>query len=86
MVKLYRSAACIGSGNLLRQLRVVRMARCRGDHMAAYDAGEAQVTDDVEDLVAHELILEVERIEPAFIVVDDDVLERAAEAEAADAE
>ena len=42
--------------------------------MAADDAGKAQVADDVEDLVAHELIFEVERVEPALVVVDDDVL------------
>ena len=64
----------IGSSDLLRQLRVERMAGGHGDHVAADDAGKAQVADDVEDLVTHEFILEVERIEPALVVVDDDVL------------
>ena len=45
------------------------MARGRRDDVAADDAGETQVADDVDNLVADEFVLEMERIQPASIPV-----------------
>ena len=52
-----------------------------GDDMAAQDAGQPKVADDVERLVTDEFVRIAQCVQPAFVVVDDDGLERPAEAE-----
>ena len=49
--------------------------------MPAHEARETQIADEIEDLVPHELVGEAQLVEPALIVVDDDVFECAAEPE-----
>ena len=45
-------------------------------------ADQRQVADHVEDLVAHELVFEAQRVQHAGVADDDGVLERAAERQA----
>ena len=42
-------------------------------------ADQGEVADEVENLVAHELVIEAQRVEDAGVADDDRVLERAAE-------
>ena len=60
--------------------RVQRVAAAMRDEMADDRIpDERHVADDVENLVAHELVLEAQRVERAGLAEHDRVLERAAE-------
>ena len=69
--------------NLGRQLRMQGVARAMGDDMTDDRiSDERQVTNDVQDLVTHELIFEAQGVQHAGVADDDGVFERAAERQA----
>ena len=76
----------VGSSRILRgERRVQRVAAAMRDEVADHRmADEREVADDVEDLVAHELVVEPQRvIQHARFAENDRVVERSAEREAA---
>ncbi len=69
--------------NLGCQLRVQGMAGAMGDDVTDDRiSDERQVTDDVQDLVTHELVFEAQGVQHAGVADDDGVFERAAERQA----
>ena len=79
----HRRRAFLGFGsakNLLDEARVQRVAGpVRGDLADDRTADQGEVADQVEDLVADELVAEAERsVHDAAVVEDDAVLDRAA--------
>jgi len=64
--------------HLLNRNVAVKILR---DDMAADDAGEPQVPDDVEHLVTRQFVGKAQRIEPSLVVIDDHGFQRAAKAE-----